>query len=137
MTVENKNKTLLDQFAESPQNQLFIESEKLIIDVALMIEDLMKEKDINKTQLAKKLGVSQSSISQFLDGRRNMTLRTISELLFNLGERLLVSSESLDIEAKIFDYSNETEMIDLGDKNTEWIEDLNFYNKSDAYQSAA
>ena len=98
MAVEIENKTLLDQFAESPQNQVFIESEKLIIDVALMIEDLMVEKGLNKTQLAKKLGMSQSSISQFLDGRRNMTLRTVSDLLFNLGERLLVSSELLNIE---------------------------------------
>lgn len=50
-------------------------------DILVMMEDL----NISKQELARRMGKSKALISQLLDGSRNMTLRTLSDVCFALG----------------------------------------------------
>ncbi len=98
----------LDNLIEEFGSDRINENEKLIFDVTEMIEHLMEDKNISKSNLAELLGVSVSNISQMLNGTKNMTLRTVSDILFHLDERMLIDHEPLYLESKVFDYFAES-----------------------------
>ncbi len=64
------------------------QQERTILDVTELICEEMNKQGITKAQLAKKMGVSRSAITQMLAGERNMTLRLVSDALFVLGKKL-------------------------------------------------
>ena len=70
---------------ESPENAKLSAQESLILEVTEEIWCLLDEKDMTKSQLAKAMQKSKAHITQLLDGSRNMTLRTLSDILFALG----------------------------------------------------
>ncbi len=45
----------------------------------------MEDKEISKVELAKRLNKSKSHVSRLLDGSRNMTLASLSDICFALG----------------------------------------------------
>ena len=53
-------------------------------DILIAMEDL----GITKSELAKKLGISKSRISQLLRGSSNMTIGTLSDIAYALGLNL-------------------------------------------------
>lgn len=59
--------------------------DSLITSVTEQIESVMKKKDINRTELAKLMGVSKSHISRLLSGDRNMRLSTVQKIVDTLG----------------------------------------------------
>jgi transcriptional regulator with XRE-family HTH domain len=64
--------------------------EELILDATELILREMEQKDISKSQLANRLGTNKSHITQLLRGSRNMTLRTVSDIFFELGCKLAI-----------------------------------------------
>jgi transcriptional regulator with XRE-family HTH domain len=52
---------------------------------ALILRDAMDVQGLSQGQLAVRLGISQSAISQMLNGRGNLTLQTLSYLAAELG----------------------------------------------------
>ncbi len=84
------------------ESNLFTENEEkimqqewLILEITEQICALMEEKGINKAELAKKLGKSKGYVTQLLDGRANMTLRTVSDVFFVLNSSLMVDTKPL------------------------------------------
>jgi len=53
-------------------------------DILIAMEDL----GISKSDLARKLGISKSRISQLLKGNSNMTIGTLSDIAYELGLNL-------------------------------------------------
>jgi transcriptional regulator with XRE-family HTH domain len=53
-------------------------------DILVAMEDL----GISKSELARKLGISKSRISQLLKGSSNMTIGTLSDIAYELGLNL-------------------------------------------------
>ena len=62
--------------------------EELILDVTELILEKLEQKGLNKAQLAHKLGTNKSHITQLLRGSRNMTLRTVSDIFFELEHKV-------------------------------------------------
>jgi len=54
--------------------------EGIILDVAEQIWAAMKKKKITQKELAGVLGTTPANVSRLLDGSRNMTLRTMSDI---------------------------------------------------------
>jgi len=78
--------TVLGQWVEtSDETKRLFAKEALILEVTEAIWELMEKHGRSKAELAKALGTSKSNITQLLDGRRNMTLGTLSDLAFALG----------------------------------------------------
>lgn len=48
------------------------------LDLSIMICELMDEKGLTKTELARRMGVSKSNLSNMLNTQPNMTLETIA-----------------------------------------------------------
>lgn len=58
-------------------------------DLVVRINQLLKEQDINKKELAEKLDKKPSEISKWLGGEHNFTLRSLAKLSAELGAPLL------------------------------------------------
>ena len=65
--------------------------------------------DIKKKDLAKRLGKSPGYITQLLDGRANMTLRTVSNVMLALDSSLSIGTHSVDFRT----YEQFDEQVDI------------------------
>jgi len=74
--------------------KLYLE-ERLILRVTNVISGCMEEQNVKKVDLAERVGCSKGYITQILDGTANLTLRTISNVLFELGCTLVVKAEPI------------------------------------------
>lgn len=87
--------TWVENRTEDPERMKVFQQERLILEVTELIERLMKQQGVSKAQLAEKLGTTKGYITQLLDGRTNMTLRTISDVMVALGRSLCVGDGPL------------------------------------------
>ena len=66
---------------------------KLELDMSFALADkidmILREKNISKKQLAKKMGKTEAEVSRWLGGTHNFTLRTIAKISDALGVKLL------------------------------------------------
>jgi ribosome-binding protein aMBF1 (putative translation factor) len=88
-------KSLIEQNAEKSNTLPLLQQERLIIEVAHLICKAMEEKQINRSQLANKLGKSKGWITQILHADANLTIRTIADIFTAMGERLVLSKQNL------------------------------------------
>lgn len=60
--------------------------ERLIVDAAELISQLMEERGLSRADLARLLGYrSRAAVTRILSGRTNLTLRSLGEILHVLG----------------------------------------------------
>lgn len=69
--------------------------EEFILEVTEVLCKIMRDKDISRKQLADLLGKSKGDVSQLLNGERNLTLRTVADIMHVLGYRGLLSYKKL------------------------------------------
>ena len=67
------------------------------MEISARIDDVMRAKNISKSELALKLSKHPSEITKWLSGTHNFTIDTISMLEVALNERLLTKVESTPI----------------------------------------
>jgi transcriptional regulator with XRE-family HTH domain len=79
---------------ESEENAKLVAQELLITEVTETIWEAMEEAGINKTELANRMGATKGYISQVLNGSRNMTLRTLSDICCALGRKPTIAVEA-------------------------------------------
>ena len=71
------------------------EAERLILSTTEVILELMEKEKMTRVELAKRIGKSKGHISQLLNGRRNMTLKTLAEIVYALNARVSLNTEEL------------------------------------------
>lgn len=76
---------------ESPEHAREFAQERLIAEVAEEIWASMERAHLNNTDLAQRLGKSKAFIGQVLNGSRNMTLRTLSDIAGVMNLKVQVS----------------------------------------------
>lgn len=81
----NNRRQYRDRLLEN--NAYVIEAGKgdLIMDVTEAICDILEREGISRQELANRIGRSKGFVSQVLNGSRNMTLNTLSEIAQALG----------------------------------------------------
>lgn len=99
-------------------------SSKLIFDVTEDILIFMEDLDISKKQLAEKLNKDKSFVTQVLSGTRNMTLKTLSDICYEL---------SLPLEIKLGKNKDISYYTDLTN-NSDCDFDVKSLVKKDNYQ---
>lgn len=92
------DKSFIDELLSDDEGRKLYNREELIFDVTEAICEAMIQKRISKTKLAQLAGVCKSNITQLLSGDHNMTLATISDLLYALDSKMTISVVPLDIE---------------------------------------
>jgi len=105
-----------DNFYESLEkgrNHWAYEAEGLKLEVADLIEKMMKEQGINRSTFAEIVGVSPAYITKALRGYANLTLDTLAKFGFALGHRFRIKQVPLDFRATIFSVIREKDAIDM------------------------
>lgn len=70
---------------QTPEGMRLYQQERAILEVTEVICELMDKQGVSRSDLAKRLGRTKGYITQLLDGRANMTVRTISDVFTALG----------------------------------------------------
>ncbi|ORV85048.1 hypothetical protein AWC11_20415 [Mycobacterium interjectum] len=74
-------------FESTPEREAMLAEERLMLSATEMVYEAMERAGVNKRELAARLKVKPSEISQRLSGRRNLTFRTFAAMLHKLGMR--------------------------------------------------
>ena len=74
-----------------PEFRKLLAQEELILEVTEIICDLLENEKISRKELADRLGKSKGFISQLLNGGRNLTLRTVADILHVLGYKVTLT----------------------------------------------
>lgn len=69
---------------ESKENQRLFAQEGLILEVTEAIWLALEKRRKSKADLARSLETSKAHVTQLLGGGRNMTLRTLADIAYNL-----------------------------------------------------
>ncbi len=89
--------TKFDELMLDPEFRKLYAIEALIADTAQMIADLMGQKNLKQADLARMLNKTPAFVSQLLNGKSNMTLRTLAEVVYALGASVKI--EAVDRES--------------------------------------
>lgn len=93
------NAALKEWVDASPENKKLYAQEGLILDVTEQIWERMSELDWKKQDLATALGCGKSHATQLLNGGRNMTLRTLSDIAQALGTEVQIRLVEVGLDA--------------------------------------
>ncbi len=69
-----------EKLTKTPEGMRLYQQERAILEVTELVCELMGEQDVSRSELATRLGRTKGYITQLLDGRANMTVRTISDV---------------------------------------------------------
>ncbi len=76
--------TLVERLTKTREGMRLYQQERAIQELTDLLCEVMDEEDVSRAELARRLGKTPSYITQLLDGRANMTIRTISDVLHAL-----------------------------------------------------
>lgn len=68
-------------FKETPETRRLLAEELALVDAAELVAEALERRGVTRTDLAKRLKVKLSEISQRLSGKRNVTLRNLAAAL--------------------------------------------------------
>ena len=84
-------KTLLERYLEDPEFAKLMAQGELIMEVTETLCELLEKEKISRKELADRLGKSKGFVSQLLNGGRNLTLRTVADILHALGYKVTLT----------------------------------------------
>lgn len=79
--------TILDEYLQDEEFRRLFAQEDLILEVTETLCELLENEKISRKELADRLGKTKGFVSQLLNGGRNLTLRTVADILHVLGYR--------------------------------------------------
>ena len=90
-----------------PEFRKLLAQEELILEFTETICDLLEEENVSRKELANRLGKSKGFVSQLLNGGRNLTLRTVADILHVLEYKVTLNPQ------KIVKYSHDRKIIEF------------------------
>lgn len=100
-TKRESEKTLMDQYLEDPEFAKLVAQEDLIMEVTERLCELLEKEKVSRKELADRLGKSKGFVSQLLNGGRNLTLRTVADILHVLGYKVSLTPQKLRQECNV------------------------------------
>lgn len=92
-------KTLVEDSISHPDEMRAFQQERMILEATEAICTLMGDQGVARVDLARRLGKTKGYITQLLDGRANMTLRTLSDVFFALDASAHINASELSIRS--------------------------------------
>lgn len=94
-TKREPEKTLLDKYLEDPEFARLMAQGDLIMEVTETLCELLEKEKISRKELADRLGKTKGFVSQLLNGGRNLTLRTVADILHVLRYKISLKPQKL------------------------------------------
>ena len=83
----SNRETKVSDTSQVQNYDLLLAEEALILDAQIAIQRLLNERGMAQVELARRMGVTESYVSQMLGASaRNLTLRTVARVMTALGE---------------------------------------------------
>ncbi|WP_458689672.1 helix-turn-helix domain-containing protein [Nocardia tengchongensis] len=87
-------------FRRTSETEALVAEERLVLAATEMVHEALENTGTTKKQLADLLGVRPTEISQRLSGRRNLTLRSLAQMMNALGYGIgIEATNPVDIDA--------------------------------------
>ncbi|UCC32746.1 MAG: helix-turn-helix transcriptional regulator [Phycisphaerales bacterium] len=86
--------TLYDHEMQDKEMARLFAQEQLIEEAGELVAVTMQREGVSKADLARRIGTSKAHITQLLAGSRNMTLRTLGDLMHAMNHRVFLTSMS-------------------------------------------
>jgi transcriptional regulator with XRE-family HTH domain len=84
--------TKFDELMLDPEFRKLYAIEGLIADTAQLICDLLERRNMKRADLARLLNKTPAFVSQLLNGKANMTVRTLAEVVHALGATVKIDA---------------------------------------------
>lgn len=81
---------------EDPEVARLVVQGELIMEVTETLCELMEKEKISRKELADRLGKTKGFVSQLLNGGRNLTLRTVADILHVLGYKVTLTPYKIE-----------------------------------------
>lgn len=88
-----KRQILYDKYMKDKEFERIMAQEDMIMEVTEAFCKILVEKKIKRSALAEMMGKTKGYISQILNGGRNITLRTLSDIAYSLGYQVNIIFE--------------------------------------------
>lgn len=124
MTAAKTSKRALSDILKEAIDSFEYEAEGLKLEIADSLIKKMQEKNVNRAELAAKIGVSSAYITKALRGYTNLSLETLAKFAFALGCRWKTVMMPLEAKADlwaILEYKETKHPIDIED-DSEYID---------------
>lgn len=87
--------SLTDEITSTPEGLNLWHQERSIVEITEMVCEMMEDEGVSRKELADRIGKSKGYVTQLLDGTRNMTIRTISDVFVALNYQFHPSKSPL------------------------------------------
>jgi len=74
------SETLIETLTKTPEGIRLYQQERAIQELTDLMCQMIEEEGITRADLARRLGRTKGYVTQLLDGRANMTIRTVSDV---------------------------------------------------------
>src|SRR5512147_1201000 len=102
MNLKGENKmTLLQKYMEDPEAAKLVIQGELIMEVTETICELLEKEGVSRKELADRLGKTKGFVSQLLNGGRNLTLRTVADILYVLGYKVTLMPHKIEVRGQL------------------------------------
>ncbi len=91
---------------ETPEDIAACTYSDIIDDISMALVDYRMQHNMSQIDLSKQLSISQTMVSQYESGARNISLNTLCSLMAKLGKKVILSFEEAS------DLSSHTQIID-------------------------
>ncbi|WP_169953696.1 helix-turn-helix transcriptional regulator [Microbispora sp. H11081] len=85
-------------FNDTPETRRLFAEEELLLAATELVAQAIEERGITRQELARRLDVRPSEITQRLAGARNLTLRTFASMMDALGFKVLLGKCERDAQ---------------------------------------
>ncbi|URM95296.1 helix-turn-helix transcriptional regulator [Actinomadura madurae] len=89
-------------FRENRRSRQLLAEERLIVATTELISEALDSREMTRSELAAALEVKASEITQRLSGKRNLTLRTLADMLDVLDYELELSLKDAQTQREVW-----------------------------------
>ena len=94
--TKDRGRTLTEQLIQTPEGKRQYLQERTILEITEKICELMQKEGISDEELAKRLGISKRKLLNILNGRKDITIRMLSDILNSLGYCLQITAYRIE-----------------------------------------
>jgi len=87
-------KTQHEVLMEDPEFRRLLAIETLVAEASETIAQLMAEQNVSKAELARRLNKSRAWVTQLLNGKANMTVRTLAAVVYALDAEVKLKAQA-------------------------------------------
>lgn len=81
---------------DDPEFRKLLAQEELILEVTEVLCGLLEQEKVSRKELAVRLGKTKGFVSQLLNGGRNLTLRTVADIVHVLGYKITLVPHKIE-----------------------------------------